>query len=110
MEVRRMLPERPERRRSIQPGHAVEEIFTACGRSEVKTSRRRWRHCQTQLIREQRREPGRHTVRFLPDAHADTRVAEAAVPTHLRDAHIAVPVRNGPVTGECLEPDATQPK
>ena len=50
------------------------------------------RSLQAELVVEQRRQFRRDEVRRLLDEDADSRIGEAAMPAHLSDAHVRVPI------------------
>ena len=67
------------------------------------------RRPQAQLILEQRRQLRCHEVGGLTHRQPDPLVAEAAVPPHLDDGDVLVPVRDRPIGGVGLESHTSQP-
>jgi hypothetical protein len=63
---------------------------------------------QAQLVIEQRSQLRRDQIWPLPDEQTDSRIGEVALAAHLADAHVAVPVRDGPIGCHGLEPHALQ--
>src|SRR4030095_17062185 len=88
---------------------AVEESSAARSGTTVETACGRLWSFDMELIVEQRPELWRDQIRRLVNGESDARIAEVPVPAHLRDAHIAVPVRDGTVAGVGLEADALEP-
>src|SRR5215470_5559424 len=87
---------------------AAEQAFSAARGVAIEAAWRRLWCPEPQLIVEQRLEFWRDEIRRLTDRQADARIAEASVPAHLRNADIAVPVRDWAIAGEGLESDAFQ--
>src|SRR5262245_59249498 len=84
------------------------QLLAADGRASIEAVRWRFGRAQAELVIEQGRQLRRDQVRRLRDREANSRIAEAAVATHLPDADVAVPVGDGSITGECLEADSLQ--
>ena len=88
---------------------AVEQTFAASRGGGIKASGR-WSWCkQTQLVVQECGQFRCHPIWFLRDGETDPGIAEVALPAHLRDADIAVPVRDRAIAGVSFEPDALQP-
>ena len=65
--------------------------------SSIEAAFRRLRRAQAQLIVQQGRQLRRDEIRRLRDGEADAWIDEVAMPAHLPDAHVAVPIRDGPI-------------
>src|SRR5207302_1215924 len=79
----------------------------ARGRGIETVGRRRGRR-ETQLVLLQRRQLGRHEVRVVVDRVARARIHERAMPVHLRDGDVRVPVGNPALAGVRLEVHARE--
>ena len=60
----------------------------------IEASGRRWRRRQTVLVGAQRRELGAHQVRGMFDVNPEPRVREVALPAHLSDRDVGIPIRD----------------
>src|SRR5688572_30008132 len=70
----------------------IKQRLTAVGRRLIETSCGRRGCLQAELILQQRGELGRNKIRGLRDADSYPRIAETAMPAHLRHGNIVVPI------------------
>src|SRR3954464_2883294 len=91
------------------PGLIAKQLLAPVGGSVIEAVAGRLRGLQAQLIVEQRRKLGRDEIRRLADRQVDSRITEAAVTAHLTDANVGIPVGDGSIGRERLEPDTLEP-
>ena len=89
-------------------GFVAEQTLAALRCRAIEAVFRRLRGAQTQLIVQQGRQLRGDEIRRLRDEEADAGIAEVALPAHLPDPHVAVPIRDRPIGGERLEADPLQ--
>jgi hypothetical protein len=77
----------------------VKHGASARGDSGIEASGRRWRGRQAVLVGAQRRKFGRDQVRRMLDVDPEPRVAEIALPAHLCDGDVGIPIGDGPLSG-----------
>src|SRR4026207_651720 len=78
-----------------------------CGLMIEASSRRLWR-LQAELVIEQCRQFRCHQVGRLLNEYTKSLITEVAMPAHLSDADIRIPVGNRTVTCDSFKPDASQ--
>src|SRR5687767_5865238 len=89
---------------------AKETLAALCCRA-IEAVCGRLRGAQTQLIAQQSPQFRGDEIRRLRDedsAGGDAWIAVVALPAHLPYPHVAVPIRDGPITCERLEADPLQ--
>src|SRR5688572_12284671 len=86
----------------------AEQTLAAVGGLSIEAAFRRLRRAQAQLIVQQGRQLRRDEIRRLRDEQADAWIVEGALSAHLPNPNVGIPIRDGPIGAERLEPDALQ--